>query len=320
MNKKRVFVTRRIPGKAVEMLKEHFNVIVNEEDRPLTRDELLKGVSDVHGVLCQLTDRIDDEVFEAAKSAEIFANYAVGYNNIDIKAAEKRKIIITNTPDVLTNTTAELAWALLFAVSRRIVEADKYTREGKFKMWKPELLLGTDISGKTLGIIGAGRIGKAFAAMSKGFNMKIIYYNRSRDEEFEKELGATYVSMEELIKEADVVSLHVPLTQDTKYLLGEKELNSMKKTAILINTARGPVVDEKALVKALKNKTIAGAGLDVFENEPELEEGLIELDNVVLVPHIGSATKETREKMGIMATENIIRVLKGGEPINPILK
>lgn len=318
--KKTVFVTRKIPGKAIEMLKENFDVIVNEEDRPLTRDELLKGVKDVHGVLCQLTDRIDDEVFEAAKSAKIFANYAVGYNNIDVKAAQNRDVIITNTPDVLTNTTAELAWALLFAVSRRIVEADKYTREGKFKMWKPELLLGTDISGKTLGIIGAGRIGKAFAAMSKGFNMKIIYYNRCRDEEFEKELGATYVSMEELIKKADVVSLHVPLTEDTKYLIGEKELNSMKKTAILINTARGPVVDEKALVKALKNKTIAGAGLDVFENEPQLEEGLTELDNVVVVPHIGSATKETRENMGIMAAENIIRVLKGGEPINPILK
>lgn len=319
MNKKTVFVTRKIPGTAIEMLREHFNVIVNEEDRPLERDELLKGVEDVQGVLCQLTDKIDDEVFEAAKSAEIFANYAVGYNNIDVKAAEKRNVIITNTPDVLTNTTAELAWALLFTVSRRIVEADKYTREGKFKMWKPELLLGTDISGKTLGIIGAGRIGKAFAAMSRGFNMKVLYYNRSRDEEFERELGATYVSMEELIQEADVISLHIPLTEDTKYLIGEKELNLMKKTAILINTARGPVVDEKALVRALKNKTIAAAGLDVFENEPALEEGLIELDNVVVVPHIGSATKETREKMGIMAAKNIINVLTGEEPINPVL-
>lgn len=318
MDRKKVYVTRRIPGKAVEMLKECFEVEVNEENRELTKEELLHKVSDVNGVLCQLTDIIDEQVLTAAKKAKIFANYAVGYNNIDVKAAEEKGITITNTPGVLTDTTADLAWALLFAASRRVVEADRFTREGKFRIWSPDLFLGQDITGKTLGVIGAGRIGKAFAKKSTGFEMKILYYNRTRDEEFEKELGAEYVDKETLLKQSDFISIHVPLTKETEHLIGEKEFKLMKNSAVLINTARGPVVDEKALVNALNEKQLWAAALDVYENEPEIEEGLKKLDNIILVPHIGSASMETRTKMGEMAAKNIIAVLNGEKAINEV--
>lgn len=316
-----VYVTRMLPEPAIELLRQDCKVESNPEDRILTREELLEKVKGRDAVLCLLTDIIDEEVLEGAgRQCKIFANYAVGYNNIDIEAATKRRIIVTNTPGILTDATADLAWSLLFAVARRIVESDKYTREGKFKGWAPMLFLGRDITGKTLGVIGAGRVGTNFARKSKGFEMKVLYNDIKRNEEFEKETGSTYVDKETLLKECDFISIHVPLLPTTKHMIGEKEFNLMKTTAVLINTSRGPVIDEKALAKALKEGKIWRAGLDVYENEPILEPELAELDNVVIVPHIGSATIETRTNMALMAARNIIAVFKGETPsqcVNP---
>jgi len=316
--KKKVYVTREIPEVGISLLKSHFDVEVNTEDRPLSKSEIIERIKDKDGVLTQLTDIIDEEVISNLDNVKVIANYAVGFNNIDIDAAKKRNIVITNTPDVLSDTTAELGWALLFAVSRRIVESDKYTRSGKWKQFSPSLMLGQDINNKTLGIIGAGRIGQAFAKKSTGFDMSIIYHNRSRDLEFENNYNAKYVDFETLIKESDVISIHIPLIESTKKLIGENEFSKMKKNCILINTARGPIIDEQALVKALKDNKIFGAGLDVYENEPEITKELLELNNVVLTPHIGSASSETRNKMSEMAANNIIKVLNGEEPINPV--
>lgn len=302
----------------INLLREHFEVEINELDRCLNKSELIKRIKDMDGVLTQLTDVIDEEVISNLNKTKIIANYAVGFNNIDIEAAKKRKIVVTNTPDVLSDTTAELAWSLLFAVSRRIVEADKYVRSGKWNQFSPNLLLGQDLNNKTLGIIGAGRIGKAFAKKSIGFDMKILYYNRRRDIEFEEKYDAKYVDLNTLLKESDIISIHTPLTDETYKLIGKNEFDRMKKNCILINTARGPIVDEKALINALKQKSIYGAGLDVYEKEPFISKELIELENVVLTPHIGSASKETRNKMSKMAAENIINVLSGKEPKNPV--
>ncbi len=250
----------------------------------------------------------------------MIASYAVGYDNIDISAATERGIPVSNTPGVLTETTAELAWALLFSVARRIVEGDTFTRAGKFKGWEPLLMLGQDVTNKTLGIIGAGRIGTAFALKSKGFDMKVIYTDEQRNEQLERELGAKKVPLSELLKESDYVSIHVPLMKATHHLIGEKELRMMKKTAILINTARGPIINEKALIKALTEHWIFGAGLDVYEHEPKIPEELKKLDNVILQPHTGSGTIETRTKMALMAAENLIEGLKGNIPPNCINK
>lgn len=318
MYKKKVYVTRMISLQAIELLEEYFDVEVNKEDRVLKKEELIGAVEDVDAVLCLINDVIDRDVINNAKRLKIIANYGVGYNNIDIQEATRRGIIVTNTPGVLTHATADLAWGLLFAVARRIVESDKFTRAGKYKGWSPSLLLGMEVTGKTLGVIGAGRIGKAFARKSRGFDMRVLYYSRNRDIKFEKELDAEWVDKDTLLKESDFVSLHVPLTEETFHLIGEKELRLMKPTAVLINTSRGPVVDEKALVKALKKGWIWGAGLDVYENEPELEEELKYLDNVVLTSHIGSATEEARYKMAMMAARNVVSVLEGQGPINPV--
>jgi glyoxylate reductase len=320
MERKKVYITRRIPPVGIELLRNYFDVEMNEEDRPLKKEEIIERCKDCDAVLTQLNDVIDEEVLDNLKNTKIIANFAVGFNNINIEAATEKGIQITNTPDVLTDTTAEMAWALLFSIARRVVEGDRYVREGKWTKFSPNLLLGQDINGKTLGIIGAGRIGKAFAKKSKGFNMKILYNNRNRDEEFEREIGAQWVDKDTLLKESDFISLNVPLTNETKHLIGEREFKLMKKTAILINTARGPVIDEKALVKALKEGEIWGAGLDVFENEPYIEKELLEMDNVVLTPHIGSASTETRIKMSKLAAENIIAVLNGKPPITPVNK
>lgn len=318
MSRKKVYITRKIPEIGINLLKQHFEVEINMEDRPLTKEELINNIEDKDAVLCQLTDLIDKEVYDRAKNVKIFANYAVGFNNIDVDEATKRGIIITNTPGVLSDATADLAWTLLLSVARRIVEADKYTRAGKFKCWSPTLFLGQDLVGKTLGIIGAGRIGKTLAKRSIGFDMKILYHNRKRDEEMEKMFNAKWVDKDTLLKESDFISLHVPLTKETYHMIGEREFKLMKKTAILINTARGPVVDEKALVKALKEKEIWGAGLDVYEKEPEVEEDLKKMDNVVLVPHIGSATINTRDNMAKIAAKNIIAVLNNERPLTPV--
>ncbi|QGP91183.1 Putative 2-hydroxyacid dehydrogenase [Neomoorella glycerini] len=320
MAKWNVYVTRLVPQPALDLLAEYCDLEINPEDRVLTRAELLEKVRGRDGILCLLTDILDDEVFTAAKGVKIFANVAVGFNNVDLEAATRHGIMISNTPGVLTEATADMAWALLFTVARRVVEGDKFTRAGKYKGWGPLLMLGQEITGKTLGVIGAGRIGTAFARKAKGFDMKILYHDVQRSEAFEAATGGTYVDKETLLKEADFVSLHVPLMPSTTHLISTPELKLMKKTSILINTSRGPVVDEKALVKALQEKEIWGAGLDVFENEPELAPGLAELDNVVLCPHIASATWETRTNMALMAANNLLAALRGELPpqcLNP---
>ncbi|SHE71875.1 glyoxylate reductase [Thermoanaerobacter uzonensis DSM 18761] len=310
----KVFVTRAIPEEGLNLLRKYCEVEVSPYDRMLTKEELLEKIQGKNAVITQLTDKVDKEFFEAAKDVKVVANYAVGFDNIDLEEATIRGVYITNTPDVLTNATAELAWALLFATARRVVESDKFMRAGKFQGWAPMLFLGKGVTGKTLGIIGAGRIGQAFAKMAKGFDMKILYTARSPKKEFEEETGAQYVDLDTLLKESDFVSIHVPLTPETRHLIGEKELKLMKKSAILINTGRGPVVDEKALVKALKNKDIYAAGLDVYEREPMFEEELAQLDNVVMLPHIGSATEEARRDMSILVAQNIIDVIEGRVP------
>lgn len=318
MNRFKVFVTRKILEEGLNMLKERYDVEVSDYDGVIPREMLLEKVKGVDALVSLLTDNIDAEVMGAAgPNLKIIANYAVGYNNIDVEEATKRGIMVTNTPGVLTETTADFAWTLLMAIARRVVEADRFVREGKFRGWEPMLLIGTDVHGATLGIVGFGRIGQAMARRALGFNMRVLYYDNARvDEQIEKELKATFVDLPTLLKESDFVTLHVPLTKETHHLIGEKELKMMKKDAYLINTARGPVVDEKALVKALKEGWIKGAALDVFENEPEVEPELLKLDNVVLAPHIASASYATRSKMSVMVAENVIKALSGEVPPN----
>lgn len=316
----KVYITRRIPEPGIEMIRKEHEVEVNPYDRVLTREELLQAVKGKDGILCLLTDKIDAEVFDAAgPQLKVVSNYAVGYDNIDVNEATKRGIVVTNTPGVLTETTADLAWALILATARRVVEADKFTRAGRYEGWAPMLFLGQDVHGKTLGIVGMGRIGQAVARRAKGFNMKVLYNDIRRiPEDLEKELNATFVSLDELLEQSDFVSIHTYLSPETYHLINEERLKKMKKTAYLINTARGPIVDENALVKALKEGWIAGAGLDVYEFEPKLVPGLAECENTVLLPHIASASIETRTKMATMAAENLLAVLAGKMPPNPV--
>lgn len=319
-SKFKIFITRKIPESGINLLKEKgYEVVINPEDKVLSREELIGALKNQNydAALCLLTDKIDDDIFEAAgPQCKIFANYAVGYDNIDLAAAKKREIIITNTPDVLTETVAEHTFALILSVSHRVAEADKFTREGKYRGWAPMLLLGDDFSHKTLGIVGLGRIGSRVAYhAAKGFNAKIIYYDLKQNENFEKEFNAEYKNnIEDLLKEADYVSLHAPLIPETRHLINKEKLEIMKPTSYLINTSRGPIIDEAALVLALRNNVIKGAALDVFENEPNLTPGLAELPNAILTPHIASATIQTREKMSIVAAENIIAALEGKTP------
>lgn len=315
----KIYVTRRIPEAGLEMLKEKFGeneVEINPHDRVLERNELLEKVKGREAVLCLLTDKIDEEVMEAAGSdCKIFSNYAVGYNNIDLKAATEKDIMVTNTPGVLTDATADLAIALIIGVARRIVEADKFMRAGKYDGWAPMLFLGKEIEGKTLGIVGAGRIGSNIGRkMAKCFNMNILYSDRTQKEDFEKETGAKQVDLETLCKESDFISLNLSYSPETHHMINEKMISVMKKDAIIVNTARGKIIDEEALVKALKENRIFGAGLDVFEDEPEMKEGLSELDNVIVLPHIGSATHEARTKMSEIAAQNIIDALEEKTP------
>ena len=321
--RKRVFVTRALPEEALNILKSRFEVEVWPEETPPPKSVLIEKVKEVDGICCLLTDRIDREVIDAAgEQLKGISQVAVGYDNIDIEAATEKGIYVTNTPGVLTETTADYAFALLMATARRIAEADRYVRGGKWKIpWGLMMLLGQDVWGKTIGIIGMGRIGSAVARRAKGMNMRILYYDIVRNKKIEEELGAEYVDLETLLKESDFVTLHVPLLPSTRHLINEDRLKLMKRTACLINTSRGPVVDEKALYKALKEGWIWAAGLDVWEKEPtDPENPLLKLENVTASPHIASASHETRKRMAIMAVENLTAILEGKVPPNLVNK
>lgn len=307
-----VFLTRTLPQPVMHRLKTLFDLKYNAEDHSLSKPELIRGMRGRPALISMLSDPMDTEVIAANPRLKVIANYAVGYNNIDLKAASSRGIIVTNTPGVLTEATADLAWSLILSLARRILEGDRLVRTGRWKGWNPTQLLGTDLSGRILGIIGLGRIGRALAQRAVGFGMRLIYNNRRRlPVRLEKNFNASYRPLSRLLTTADIISLHVPLTSETHHLIDRRALDRMKPTSLLINTARGPVVDEKALVSALRQGKIAGAGLDVFEEEPMIQKGLSTLPNVVLLPHLGSATVETRVKMGLMVIEDILAVLKG---------
>lgn len=318
----KVLVAGNLPDDIIAPLKDRFRVTVHRHNRPMEREALLAAVSGIHGLLCMITDRIDKDLLEQAPDLKMVANFGVGFNNIDVAAATAKGIRISNTPGVLTDATADLTMALILAVGRRVVEGDAYTRQGRFQYWAPFHFLGCEITGKTLGIIGMGRIGAAVARRAAGFDMPVVYHNRTPlPAEEEEILGARYVDLDTLLRQSDFVSLHVPLTPETRHLMGAGEFKRMKAGAYLINTSRGPVVDEAALVDALHRKQIAGAGLDVYEREPALTPGLDRLTHVTLLPHMGSATDNTRRRMGAMAVENLIAGLEGRTPpnlINPI--
>ncbi|MBI2118402.1 MAG: D-glycerate dehydrogenase [Elusimicrobia bacterium] len=318
MKKFNIYITRKIPEIGLKLIqKECGGYQINSHNRVLKKQELIKAVKDQDALLCLLTDKIDKEVILAAgPKLKVISAYSAGYENIDLKTATEKRIVVTNTPGVLSIATAETAWALMLAAARKIVDGDLFMRKGKFKGWDPLLFLGQEISGKTLGIIGAGRIGTEFGLMSKGFRMNVLYNSNKINNLLKKEINAKKVSLKALLKKSDMISLHLPLNSKTYHLIGKKELALMKPTAILINTARGPVIDENALVMALKNKKIFSAGLDVYENEPELALGLSQLPNVVLAAHIGSATTQTREEMARLAAENLILALKRQKPKN----
>lgn len=313
-----VYVTRTIPEVALVLLKQYCEVVYRDEVPPPKKEDILRNVVNVDAIYCTLNEKIDKEVMDASPRLKVIGTMSVGVDHIDVEYATSRGIYIVHTPGVLTETTADLAFALMLATARRIVECDRMIREGKWKLaWAPTMMLGYDVHGKKLGIIGLGRIGVAVAKRAKGFNMKVYYYDVTRRRELENELGIEYMELSQLLKESDFISIHVPLTSETRHLISEKELRMMKSTAILINTSRGPVVDEKALVKALKEGWIAGAGLDVFEYEPlPPDSPLVNLPNVVLTPHIGSASYDTRNRMAQYAAEGIIKILRGEEPDN----
>jgi glyoxylate reductase len=304
----KIFISRRIDETGIQLLEEHCELWIQPSDRPATREELLEGAAWADALLVMLSDKIDREVL--AKGIKGVAGYAVGYDNIDLSVASELKVGVSNTPDVLTKATAELAWALLFAAARHIVPSDTLMRSRTWKGWAPLQLLGADISGKKLGIIGAGRIGTAMGMMSRGFEMEMLYWNRSASQELDG-AGARRCDLEELLQSSDFISLHLPLNGDTRHLIGRKELSLMKPGAILVNTGRGPVLEEKALVRAIKEGTIAGAGLDVYEFEPEIGEELASLEQVVLTPHTGSATYGARGEMAKMAAENLLAMVEG---------
>lgn len=315
--KPKVFVSREIPGPGMRLLQKKCEVRVSKKKRVLTKKELIAGTRGKDALLCLLTDKIDIAVLKASKKLKVVANYAVGFDNVDVKAATRLKIPVTNTPDVLTDAVADHACALMLGISRRIAESDKFVRAGKYKGWEPMLLLGGDFKGKTLGILGLGRIGSAVAErMSKGFGMKVLYYDIKRNMKFEKGIGAKYATVKQTLKNSDYVSVHVPLLPSTRHMIGAKELRLMKKTAYIVNTSRGPVIDEKALAAALRKKQIAGAALDVFEKEPKTAPGLTKLDNVILTPHTASATTAARSAMSELAAKNILAALSGKKPPN----
>jgi glyoxylate reductase len=322
MDRFKIFVTRRIPQAGIDLLRRVADVEINPVDAPLPRKQLLEKAAGCDGVMGLLTDRIDAEFFDAARNLKGYANYAVGFDNIDVAEATRRKLPVSNTPGVLTNATAECAWALIFSVARRVTETDRIMRSGAWTGWGPMQFIGGDISGKTLGIVGAGRIGTATALMSRGFGMNVLYTSSSNRKNgvLESEINAKLVSFDQLLTQSDFISIHTPLTPQTRHLFDASAFSRMKKTAYLVNTARGPIIKEDDLVAALRAGEIAGAGLDVFENEPAMAPGLAQLDNVVVLPHIGSATASSRTDMATLAARNLIAMLKGQKPetcLNP---
>lgn len=317
----RIFVTRNLPGTSLERLKSVHDVDIWEQERPPTSDEIKTRACNCEGIITLLSDNVNRSLIEALPSLKVIAQYAVGYDNINIEFATERGIMVTNTPGVLTETTADLAWALIMAASRRIPEADRYVKSGKWKVaWGPEMLLGVDIHGATLGILGMGRIGYAVAKRAIGFGMKIIYYSRNETEITdlaERYLSARRVSYEQLLSDSDILSLHVPLTPETRGAISDSEFSKMKKGSILVNTSRGPVVDEVALYEALTIGNLRAAGLDVFQEEPTPNSNrLVHLDNVVSLPHIGSASITTRAKMAEICVNNLLQALRGDTPVN----
>ncbi len=317
--KPRVYVTRILPKEAMDRINSFCDAKTWDGPLPPPREVLEENVTNIEGLLSLLTDKIDAALMDKAPKLKVISNYAVGFDNIDIPAATKRGIIVGNTPGVLTGATADLAFALLMAAGRRVVEGDKEVRAGKWKTWGPMTLLGQDIHGATLGIIGLGRIGAAVAQRAKGFGMKILYYDIIRNEKAEKELGIQYTDLNNLLSQSDFITIHTNLTKETHHLMGAKQFDLMKRTGILVNTSRGPIVDNMALYEALRSKKIAYAALDVTEPEPlPADHPLLTLDNVIVVPHIASASVASRTKMGLMAADNLIAGLKGEMPPNPV--
>lgn len=309
------------PQEAVRrLLDEHgYNLDIYDGPLPQPRERLLERVAGAESLICSLFDRIDDELFDHAPRLRVVAQFGVGYDNIDLAAARERGLTVTNTPDVLTEATADLAWALLLAAARRVGEGERLLRRGQWTGWEPGQLLGAQVSGATLGIVGAGRIGTATGLRAKGFGMRVLYTSRGANRTLETGVGARRVQLEKLLRDSDFVSLHVALAPETRHLLNAERLAMMKPTAVLVNTARGAVADEAALAEALASGRIAAAGLDVYENEPRVHPRLLELENVVLAPHLGSATRSTREAMGLLAARNLIAALAGRRPPTPVL-
>jgi glyoxylate reductase len=315
---KRLFISNVLPEESRRLVPSDVEVDYNDSDQPLSKAELIRRLQGRGGLVCQIIATVDDEVL-AVPGLKVVANVAVGFNNIDVAAARRRGIVVTNTPDVLTETTADFAWALLMAAGRRVVEADRYARSGEWKVWKWDLLWGADVHGKTLGVVGFGRIGRAVARRALGFGMRVLYHDTVRaDPAVERELNASATDLDTLLRQSDFVSLHTLLSPETRHLINERTLRLMKKSAVLVNAARGPVVDEAALVRALTEGWVKAAGLDVFEDEPRIHPGLIDLPNVTLAPHIASATLETRIAMGSLAVRNCLAVLDGKPPLTPV--
>jgi len=316
---KSILVSNVLPHEALALIPRDIDVDYHDSDVALTRSELIRRLRGRDGLICHIISTVDDEVLAAVPTLKVVSNVAVGFNNIDVAAARRRSVVVTNTPDVLTETTADFAWALLMAAARRVVEADAFARGGHWQRWQWDLLWGQDVYGKTLGILGFGRIGRAVARRARGFNMRVLYHDTVRcDEATEREVRAAYTDPETVLRESDFVSLHTVLTPETRHLINERTLRLMKKTAILVNAARGPIVDEAALVRALSEGWIAGAGLDVFEDEPKIHPGLPPLPNVVLAPHIASASVDTRLAMATLAVRNCLAVLDGAPAITPV--
>ncbi|MDE2313102.1 MAG: D-glycerate dehydrogenase [Elusimicrobia bacterium] len=322
MRRPKVLVTRRIPEEALRLLSSHFEVDYRGKDTAIPRPEFLRKIKDKEGLLCVLTEKVDQQLLDAAPKLKIVSTYSVGFDHIDVPACTRKGVLATNTPGVLTETTADFTWALLLAAARRVVEGDTYMRAGRYKGWDPLMILGSDVHGKTLGVVGFGRIGQAVARRAKGFSMNVLYYDLQRVfPAVETELGARFAELDDLLRQSDFVSLHAALDARTRRLIDAKALAKMKPSAYLINAARGPMVDEAALVKALKAGRLRGAALDVYEREPKMAAGLSKLPNAVLAPHLASASLETRLKMGMMAAQALVDALALGKlPEHPINK